>query len=364
MKKILIILLGLFLATQNAFAASGAQTEASEQNNQSQKKDINRSKEISTTNKKSNETKDSIESAIQRLRNEGLRRTTSSQLSMIREKSNMLSTKKHRNLASEILQEAYLVLKKTRYGDDFTSLLENLTPSTFGINSGGSMIDTIKAQMIQNWATTGQKVSLVGGSDPTKIKIYSVKAIYLGAWLADCLEEIRVSGEIAEYDTILSDIHIFLKRTARDFVNIDYRPADQRFKKIQKEVWTNEVYFGGSLDKFRVGPAFVDISNGFLAISTAGRSYLSNQAFAGVSANIEYSEGYTTRDTMNDLSSIEQFSELSKSISSRVAKLKSQGRVQEANNVQKKYVAWAKSIDNSQTFSEKLTLLLNLLGIS
>jgi len=361
MKKYICFVLLLICLLPPYVYAQSVSSERGQSQQASRKSDIQRSKELSKSDRINHEIKKSIEKAIQTLRNQGLKKITQEQLSIIKEKSKMLSIQQTSNLSSELMQIAYHVLKKIRYGDEFTVLFENLTPSTFGISSHvGNIIDFNRGKNIQQIVANGGLLRNAG-ANVEKLKTFAIKAIYLSTWLADCVNNIKSNAK--SLDTILQDAKIWLRHTAYRFVNFDYNPSDKMYKQAIQAVWHGEARFKERMDKYQIGPGIIDLEQGVFCITVAGRPYLTNDSFAGVTTILEYAESYSFREMMQDLQTVEQFKELSKSISDKIDYLKAKGKVKEATRVQKTYMSWINSISNNQDFAHKLTLLLKLLGI-
>ena len=280
----------------------------------------------------------------------------------MREKSKMLAVKKSRNLATETVQIFYQELQ--RVGDDFLSeLFMNLRPEKFGITAQirPGMIDTIKANMLSQWASNGACLSEIGYYNAAKrLKKLALKGIYVGAVLADCLGD--VSGEDKDLYSILDDIKYWIRARVRRIAALKYVPRDPFYKNAGRSVKkARKVCFSGGLESYSIGPAFLSFSSNFVTIAVAGRPYLSRETFAGVSCNMEFSEGYSIKQAMSELKSIAQFKELSEAVSRRASELRSKGKVREAAQMQQRLVSWAYSLQDAKSFAEKLQLLLALL---
>jgi len=265
MRKYIVFIWGVcflcFLLLQGMAMASVSQ-EYTGQQSQDQKQTYQRGKERTVSERSTQELRKQLEKALQKVMNEGVKKSTQRQLSRIKEKSRSLSVKKTRNLAQEIMQTAYLVLLD--HGDTDFSQLFAVTPKTFGITAeleDGS-IDLNYKQLLETYASSGFR--LRDADIPEEpLKEAAVKAIYLSAWLADAMRQMPDSGDF-DAESILECLQKWLEYTANDFLSVQYNPKNKIWNRLQKIVWKSPVKFAGSLQKYQIGPAILDLSGGFV----------------------------------------------------------------------------------------------------
>lgn len=308
------------------------------------------SQDLAASEKQMEQINRQIGEALSIVKNEKISTSTQISLQMVREMSTQMGITQKRNLAADILlimKEEFLAVwpsikgkrRAQTLGPRIIGILSGFSPNRYGWSSAAPY--GIPLQTLQGLISKGESWGRVNRGRTGTLKKDIQAALYFSASAGDCLSEVSVDpGQSME--EILVNIRLWVKDRAALILTSAYKPSTSAYRSIWatiKDVRTSDVHFAGTnAFTYRVRGCVVDISSGgMFTLTCNGRQMLTTSALNGVSADVSFSQGYSQKQSFNDLKQIAQLHDLTKAVSDKVDLLMSMGKVKEASTTSRIY---------------------------